>query len=193
GTVTFTDANNKTVVVSVNGGQTNYTANLTTLADGAITSTLALNTDSAGNSFTPVADTSIKLDKEPITGTPTFPHASARTVAEGGSVPLGIVISAVDSDDVISVAISGVPTFESVSAAGVTPTVTRQGSTFTYTFNALPAADWNNGLVLSSTFPGKGHPTNPLTVAVSNITAGESFTSPVTTITRTPTPPPPPP
>jgi hypothetical protein len=64
GTVTFTDANNKTVVVSLNGGQTNYTANLTALADGTITSTLALSADSAGNSFTPVAGTTVMLDQD---------------------------------------------------------------------------------------------------------------------------------
>jgi uncharacterized repeat protein (TIGR03803 family) len=62
GTVTFTDHNGKSVQVSVNGG-TNYSANLTTLADGTITSSLAVNTDPAGNSFTPVAGTTVTLDQ----------------------------------------------------------------------------------------------------------------------------------
>jgi len=58
GTVTFTDVNHKAVAVNVTGLQSSYTANLTTLADGAITSLLAVNTDTAGNKFTPVAGTS---------------------------------------------------------------------------------------------------------------------------------------
>ena len=64
GTVTFTDANNKTVTVTVSGGETSYTANLTTLADGPITSSLAVNTDPAGNTFTPVAGTTVTLDQD---------------------------------------------------------------------------------------------------------------------------------
>jgi hypothetical protein len=126
----------------------------------------------------------VTLDQDKVAETPTFPAPSALTVAAGGSVPLGIVINAVDSDDVI-LAISGVPAFESVSTAGVTPTVTRQGSTFTYTFNTLPEADWNNGLIPNSTFPRKGHPATPLTVTVSNTTAGESSTASVERITVT--------
>jgi hypothetical protein len=76
---------------------------------------------------------------------------SALTVAAGGSVRLGVVISAVDSDDVMSVSKGGVLRFESVSAAGVTPTVTQHRGLHTYTFNALPSADWNNGLGLHFT------------------------------------------
>jgi uncharacterized repeat protein (TIGR03803 family) len=64
GTVTFTDRNGKTVQISVNGGETSYSANLTTLADGTITSSLAVNTDSAGNWFTPVAGTTVTLDRD---------------------------------------------------------------------------------------------------------------------------------
>src|SRR5205807_1510086 len=40
GTVTFTDANGKTLQVNVNAGQTNYSADLTSLSDGPITSKL---------------------------------------------------------------------------------------------------------------------------------------------------------
>jgi ELWxxDGT repeat protein len=54
GTVTFTDGNN-TVMVPVTGDQTSYTANLTSLADGTITSSLQVSTDPAGNSFAPVS------------------------------------------------------------------------------------------------------------------------------------------
>ena len=110
---------------------------------------------------------------------------SSLTVAAHGSAPLGIVLTAVDSDDTLSVSISGVPGFESVTAAGATPTITKHGGTFTYTFNALPSADWNNGLIIHSTFAGKGHPTNPLAVTASNTTAGEFSTAAARTISVT--------
>jgi hypothetical protein len=64
GTVTFTDANNKTVQVNVNGGQTSYTANLSTLADGRITSSLQVTTDPVENTFTPVAGNAVTLDTD---------------------------------------------------------------------------------------------------------------------------------
>ena len=64
GTVTFTDANNNTVQISVSGTQSSYTANLNSLADGQITSSLQVNTDRAGNIFTPVAGTTVTLDQD---------------------------------------------------------------------------------------------------------------------------------
>ena len=176
GRVSFSDGSHTPVVVNIiNGAPAASTVNLSGLNDGTITATLHLNTDAAGNSFTNISTTAT-LDQDKIAETPTLTAPSKLTVAAGGSVPLGVV-SAVDSDDVLSVAISGVPSFESVTAAGATPTVTKHGSTFTYTFNTLPAADWNNGLILHSTYTGKGHPTNPLTVTVSNTTTGEASTA----------------
>src|SRR5262249_42752720 len=155
-----------------------------------ITATLHLNNDAAGNSFTNVVATAT-IDppagpSKPIAGPPTLTAPSALNVAAGGSVPLGVVVGAANSNDVLRVAISGVPRYESVTAAGATPIVTIQGSkprssTYTYTFNALPAADWNNGLILQSSYKGKGTPSSVLTVSVSDTTAGT--TTPTTNIT----------
>jgi hypothetical protein len=128
---------------------------------------------------------SATLDPDKVAERPTLTAPSALRVPAGGSIPLGVVLTPVDSDDVLSVVISGVPGFESVTAAGITPTVTSQGDMFTYTFNALPASDWKNGLILHSTFAGKGHPTNPLTVTASNTTVGEVSTAPSKTISVT--------
>ena len=50
--------------MNVSGAQTSYTAALTTLADGRITSQLSVNKDSAGNTFTPVAGNTVTLDQE---------------------------------------------------------------------------------------------------------------------------------
>src|SRR6516225_3753901 len=64
GTVTFTDANGKTVQVHVTGGQTSYTASLSSLADGSISSSLAVSNDTAGNTFQPVAGNAVTLDQD---------------------------------------------------------------------------------------------------------------------------------
>jgi hypothetical protein len=69
--------------------------------------------------------------------------------------------------------------------AGATPVITKQGATFTYTFNALPVADWNNGLILNSIYKGNGQPKNTLTAKVTNTTAGESGTAPPVSIAVT--------
>jgi hypothetical protein len=58
GTVTFTDKNNQIVQISVNGSQTSYAANLSALADGVITSSLAVD------SFSPVAGNLATLDQD---------------------------------------------------------------------------------------------------------------------------------
>src|SRR5947209_16488948 len=63
GTVTFTDGSNK-VTVNVNGGQTSYTTNLTSLSDGSILSSLAVNTDTAGNAFAPIVGNAVPLDQD---------------------------------------------------------------------------------------------------------------------------------
>ena len=81
GTVTFTDVNRKTVVVNVNGGQNSYVANLSSLAHGTITSSLAVKTDTANNTFSPVIGTSIMLTQLDDGG---FEPTSAADTATGG-------------------------------------------------------------------------------------------------------------
>ena len=63
GTVTFSDGTHS-YVVNVNGGQTSYIANLTTLSDSLITPVLQVATDPAGNTFTPVAGNTVDLDQD---------------------------------------------------------------------------------------------------------------------------------
>ena len=79
GTVTFSNGAHS-IMVSIVGGQvvagpnnTAATVNLSSLPDGTITSSLVLNTDPAGNTFTPVAGNSITLDTvQPTLTTPTI-------------------------------------------------------------------------------------------------------------------------
>jgi hypothetical protein len=187
GTVSFSDGSHAPVVVAIVNGQVPATVDLSGLNGGAITATLHLIPDPSGNIFTDVIAnaTLATLDQDGLAETPIVTAPSTLTVKAGGSTPLGVIIRAVDSDDVMSVTISGVPAFESVSAVGVTPTVTKKGTTFTYRFDALPASDWNNGLILTSTYQGKGRPVNTLTISVTNTTTGESSTAPAKTITVT--------
>src|SRR5262249_18734755 len=106
--------------------------------------------------------------------------SNALTVNAGGSVSLPISVTAVDSDDTISVKISGLMKYESVTdnLDGITFTP-RHGSV------TLTAAEVNSGLTLNSTYGGTGQPVNTLTVTATNSTAGEAGTSAAQTITVT--------
>ena len=176
GSVSFSDGSHAPVMVNItNGVLAATTANLAGLNDGTITATLHLNNDAAGNHFTDVT-TSATLDQDKLPEAPGVTAPTKLFVPAGGSTHMGIVLTG-DSDDTLSVSISGVPDIEKVTAAGATPVVTKQGATFTYTFSALPAADWNNGLILNSTYHGSGQPKSTLSVQVKNTTAGESATA----------------
>jgi len=116
--------------------------------------------------------------------------SSRLTVPAGGSTQMGITASPVDSDDKLSVTISGVPAFESITAPSG-DTVTSQlvrghagSSTLTFTISA-PVGQSISGLTLHSSFPGKGQPVNTFTVTASNSTSGEAGTSATKTITVT--------
>ncbi|WP_145927671.1 Ig-like domain-containing protein, partial [Bradyrhizobium neotropicale] len=122
GTVTFTDGANK-VSVAVSGGQTSYTANLGTLTDGPITSSLAVNTDAAGNSFTPVAGTSaVTLSGFNVAG------SSIQIIQNGAGD-----ITVIPSGSVTTQSGNGVTAEESASGTGnvtvnATGSVTGQGT-----------------------------------------------------------------
>ncbi|WP_198026707.1 FG-GAP-like repeat-containing protein [Bradyrhizobium sp. ARR65] len=121
---------------------------------------------------------------------PALTAPSSLTVPAGGSKPMGITASPIDSDDTVSVTISGVPLFESITAPSG-DTVTSQlvhgggkGDTLTFTVSA-PVGQSISGLTLNSTLPGNGHPVNTFTVTASNSTSGETGTSAAKTITVT--------
>jgi hypothetical protein len=98
---------------------------------------------------------------------------------------MGIVVLPMDSDDIVSITISGVPSFEKVTA-GKGETVTHKGSTYTVT-TRNPGTSIND-LTLTSSFKGKGAPVNRLSITTSNTTPEENATS--STITMTVTDPP---
>src|SRR5262249_50443964 len=104
------------------------------------------------------------------------------TVTAGSSIAMGINAAPVDSDDTISVRISGVPRFETITApSGDIVTSKRNGNTYTYTITA-PTGQAVSGLTLNSSYTGTGHPVNVLTVTATNSTPGETGTSAPQTI-----------
>src|SRR5216683_609571 len=122
------------------------------------------------------------------TPTLTITNASLNVTA-GGSVPLGITATPVDSDDTISVKISGVPTYETVTAPGgntVTSSLQADGTnTWTVTEGASTKGTPLTALTLSSSYTGSDHPIATFTVTASNTTPGETATSAAQTITVT--------
>ncbi len=122
------------------------------------------------------------------TPTLTITNASLNVTA-GGSVPLGITVTPVDSDDTISVKISGVPTYETVTApSGNTVTGSLQAdgtNTWTVTEGASTKGAPLTALTLSSSYTGSDHPVATFTVTASNTTPGETATSAAQTITVT--------
>ncbi len=115
GTVTFTDAANHHVTVNVTGTQTNYTANLSSLEDGTVTSSLQVNTDQAGNSFTAVSGTTLTLET-PLAVT--VDHDATTPIGQSGAAAVAFGVSGIESDD------SGTLTFSDASNDAVVVTIT---------------------------------------------------------------------
>jgi hypothetical protein len=133
------------------------------------------NTDSNGNflSFTVYSGTSTALESlettfhQELTGGPTLTISNlAPTVSAGGSIPLGVHVTPADADDTVSVTISGLTSYETITD-NLDPTIFSGGSV------TLSAAEVNSGLTLHSSYGGTGHPVNNLIVTASNTTSGE--------------------
>ena len=116
------------------------------------------------------------------TTTPTKPVAPTLTVADntlsvspGGSVSLGIGVSVPHAGDDVTVKLSGLPKYETI-------TDNLDGKTFSGSSITLTAAQVNSGLSLSSSYGGHRHPTATLTVSATDST-GTPITSAAQTIT----------
>jgi hypothetical protein len=111
------------------------------------------------------------------------------TVTAGGSIPLGITATPVDSDDIMSLKISGVPTYETITApTGDTVTSSLQAdgtNTWTITEGASTSGNPLTGLILASQYTGTDHPVATFVVTASNTTSGETATTTAQTIVVT--------
>ena len=156
-------------------------AQATALADGGYTVTANVS-DLAGNPA-PQASKALTVDEDKVPEPPILTIAnSALNVNAGGSVALGITATPVDPDDRVSVKISGLPSYETITAPSG-DTVSRQFNllslsyTYTITESASAAGTPLAGLTLTSRYTGTGHPVANLTVTASNITSGETASS----------------
>jgi hypothetical protein len=151
GTVTFTDTNGKTVQVAVTGDQSSYTANLSTLADGSITSSLAVNADAAGNAFAPVAGTTVTLDRDLGEQAALALTVGNTDIGAAAAAAVPFTIAGLDSEDT--------GTVTSTDTNGKTVQSAVNGGQSSYTANLASLAD---GTIASS-------------LAVSTDAAGNSF------------------
>ncbi len=123
-------------------------------------------------------------DTTPETPTLSITNPSLNVTA-GGSVALGITATPVDSDDILSVQISGLPSYETITApTGNTVSSQQQGGTTTWTITESSSTTGAplTGLTLSSSYTGTDHPVATLTVTASNTTSGETANSAPQTI-----------
>src|SRR5262249_51329922 len=79
---------------------------------------------------------------------------SSLSVSPGGSIPMGITATPVDSDDTVSITIKGVPSYEKITAGpGETVTTTKgAGNTTTYTITSTTPGAAITDLTLTSTY-----------------------------------------
>jgi hypothetical protein len=125
------------------------------------------------------------LDQDKVAEAPSLTTGGNVTVSAGGSKPLGITATPNDSDDTVSVKISNVPSFETITAPNG-DVVTRNGTTYTIT---APTGQPINNLMVHSSYHGKGHPQNTFNITATNLTVGETATSASKSIIVTDPPP----
>src|SRR6516165_1208172 len=113
------------------------------------------------------------VDQVKVAEVPSLTTSGNVTVSAGGSKPLGITVIPNDSDDTLSVKISNVPSFETITAPNG-DVVTRSGNTYTIT---APTGQAINNLMVHSSYNGKGHPQNTFNITATNLTVGETATS----------------
>ncbi|WFU38859.1 hypothetical protein QA640_31300 [Bradyrhizobium sp. CB82] len=160
---------------------------------GAVKTFTGLQIDPPTSPTTPVSGGGTTTPTSPTTPTtPTTPTPSATkpalTIADsslyvagrGGTVDLGTKVSTTDSNDVVTVNITGLPKYETI-------TDKLDGRTFQGNNITLTAAQVDSGLTLTSNYRGGGHPTATLTLTASakDPTSGAVATASPQTITVT--------
>jgi hypothetical protein len=103
---------------------------------------------------------------------------SSPVVPAGGSIPLQVSVSGFDSDDKVSLTITGLPSFETITDAA-------DNKVFAGGSVTLTAAEVDSGLTLHSTYGGSGHPVNTLTLTAVNTTANDGTASEAHIVTVT--------
>ncbi|GLR86557.1 heparin lyase I family protein [Bradyrhizobium iriomotense] len=169
----------------VSGGGTTTPTSPTTPVSGGGTTTPTSPTKpvSGGGTTTPTSPTT------PVSGGGTTTPSSTKpvlTIADhslwvagrGGTVDLGTKVKTTDSNDVVTLNITGLPKYETI-------TDKLDGQTFRGNNITLTAAQVDSGLVLHSYYRGGAHPTATLTLTASakDPTTGAVATASPQTIT----------
>ena len=163
-------------------------AQATALTDGNYTVSANIS-DAAGNPAQAAAR-ALTVDQDRVPEVPALAISNTSlTVQAGGSVALGITATPVDSDDRLSLTISGLPSYESITApAGNTVARSLQtNGTYTWTITEGSSTTGKplSGLILSSSYTGADHPVATFAVTARNTTSGETATSAAQTMTVT--------
>jgi hypothetical protein len=122
-----------------------------------------------------------------VTVAPTAPtlsiaNSSLTVAGRGGTVPLGISVTAPASSTATTVTITGLPWYESIKDS-------LDGKRFSGSSVTLSAAEVDSGLTLKSKYRGSGHPVATLTITATDDIGGVLATSKPQTITVTDPPP----
>ncbi|WP_271615351.1 heparin lyase I family protein [Bradyrhizobium sp. CCBAU 51627] len=127
---------------------------------------VAANLSGAMTTFTGLAiDPPPSTPSAPSTTSVTTPvltiaNTSLTVAGRGGTVDLGTKVTTTDTNDVVTVNITGLPKYETITDA-------LDGQTFRGNNITLTAAQVDSGLTLTSNYKGGGHPTATLTLTAS--------------------------
>jgi hypothetical protein len=159
--------------------QTIVYANTTSVAENAATASMEIVLDGQLQ----LSSSNFLLSEPPLT---LSRGSSSLDLPAGGSVALPVSVSGIDYGDVVSVTISGLTSYESLTDK-LDHTTFSAGKSGTVT---LTAAEVDSGLMLNSSYSGAGKPVNTLSLTATNATPGEaSETTAAQTITVTDPPP----
>ena len=141
----------------------------TTTTTGSASGTGTTVTDPTGTSGSSTTSTS---GSTPTAPTVTLANSSLH-VSPGGNVPLGIDVNVPNAGDSVTVNISGMPGFESI-------TDNLDHKTFSGNSVTLTSAQVDSGLTLNSSYRGHGRPTSTLTVTATDTTGTQISSAPQT-------------
>ncbi|MCP3459283.1 heparin lyase I family protein [Bradyrhizobium sp. CCGUVB23] len=192
GSLTF-----KTTVASTDTSVSSLAITGVNLPNGASikdSSGLAANLSGAVKTFTglqidPPTSTTPSAPSTPTTPSSTKPvltiaDHSLSVAGRGGTVDLGTKVTTTDSNDVVTVNITGLPKYETIIDK-------LDGQTFRGSNITLTAAQVDSGLTLHSYYRGGGHPVATLTLTASakdKVTGSVSTASPQTITVTDPRP-----
>lgn len=189
-TVASTDTSTSALAITgvnlLNGASIKDAGGLAANLSGAAKTFSGLQVDPTSSTTTPNTPTTPTAPTTPTTPPTSSVTKPVLTIADnslwvagrGGTVDLGTKVTTTDSNDLVTVNITGLPRYESI-------TDKLDGQTFRGNNITLTAAQVDSGLTLTSTYSGGGHPvaTLALTASAKDPSTGAVATASPQTIT----------